>query len=77
MPDTTIPLQKAARLALLNTWEQAGYLEGLSLAKIANLFPVQFRVTRAAIGKDIRSLTRYRQLIAEMEEGNVLKTAKS
>jgi len=77
MPDTTIPLQKAARLALLDTWEKNGVLEGLSLAKIANLFPVQFRVTRAAIGNDIRSLKKYRQLIAEMEENNVLKTAKS
>jgi len=58
-------LEKSARLIVLMQLQDAGRLDGLSLAKIANLFLDP--PTRSTIMRDMRDVARLRKTLKRMK----------
>jgi len=59
-----IRLTKAGRLLLLMEWQASGKLDGLTLQKIAEMFPVP--PNRSTILRDLRVVAQVNQIKAEM-----------
>lgn len=60
-------LEKSARLIVLLSWQDAGRLEGKSLAEISRMF--QDPPNRSTIMRDLRDVKRLRVTLKQMTKG--------
>jgi hypothetical protein len=68
MPSTELDrITKAARLMILLEMQERGQLDGLSLQKIANLFP-EPKPNRSTIFRDLRRLEQLKTIRDEMRK---------
>lgn len=60
------PIEKAARLVLLMTWQDQGKLEGLPLPKIAALLPGD--VSKSTVSRDLKDVRALREILSKINK---------